>query len=277
MYLSKISGLLNIKYVILHHDININNGNYANQKLSPPEYLENILINNKFNYINSFGKLDLYEIPNNYFTPHIYSTDRYTITNDTNGMLDIIYKQESFISGNSIIFVQDELNKEKINILKEKKIFNKQNEFLPVYHPQINFKKLNPTKYQVSINATQPFFLVFSESYHPLWKAYLGSPFKCELNAYYENTNLKECKQEDSFTPLDISYLFTKPLSEDNHFTANGYANAWYIDPKVIGKENFNITLYFMPQSYFYVGLLISVTTFIFCIGYLLWKRKKNV
>jgi hypothetical protein len=271
--LSKISGLLNIKYVILHHDLDINNGNYLGKSLIPPENLANILIKNKFNYIKSFGKLDFYEIPSNNFLPHIYSVDKYTITGDLNGMFDLV-GQESFMPRDSIIIVEDKLNKGKINGLKEKS-----NSYKSGYHPQMTFKKINPTKYQVEINSTRPFFLVFSESFQPQWQAYLDNSFKCVQTAYYDNINVKECKQEDSFTPSDISYLFTKPLSEEDHFMANGYANAWYIDPKDIGKQNFTITLYFFPQSYFYTGLLISGFTFIFCIGYLYrdWKRKHEI
>jgi len=37
-------------------------------------------------------------------------------------------------------------------------------------------KKINPTKYVVKVGKDEkPFFLVFSESYHPQWKAYVES------------------------------------------------------------------------------------------------------
>ncbi len=36
--------------------------------------------------------------------------------------------------------------------------------------PQVTFKKINPTKYNVSVKgASQPFWLVFSEAFHPKW------------------------------------------------------------------------------------------------------------
>lgn len=56
----------------------------------------------------------------------------------------------------------------------------------------------------------------------------------------------------------------------------NGYANAWYIDPKEIGKENFTITLYFRSQSLFYLGLMISGVTLLFCVGYLVWDWRED-
>jgi hypothetical protein len=54
-----------------------------------------------------------------------------------------------------------------------------------------------------------------------------------------------------------------------------------YIDPKEIDKDGdrcFTITLYYLPQSLFYLGLIISSLTFIVCIGYLLygWKSQRR-
>ncbi len=81
-----------------------------------------------------------------------------------------------------------------------------------------------------------------------------------------------------ALTPSDIRYLFRKPLNEELHFNVNGYANAWYIDPKKLGmNENFTITLYFKPDSYFHFGLIISGFTFLICVTYLIWyDRKRN-
>jgi hypothetical protein len=151
-------------------------------------------------------------------------------------------------------------------------------------YPDIIFKKINPTKYKIKIeNSFEPFYLTLSESYHPQWKAYPEDK-EIELNeitASYDRLRVKEARHELSFTPRDISYLFKKPLSDDNHLLVNGYANAWYIDPKVIDKDgdgNFTVTLYLLPQSLLYLGLFISGMTFICCLGYLLcdWRRNKD-
>jgi hypothetical protein len=45
------------------------------------------------------------------------------------------------------------------------------------------------------------------------------------------------------------------------------------------GSYDINLTLYFKPQSYFYLGLIISGTTLIGCLGYLLyawWVGRKK-
>ena len=41
--------------------------------------------------------------------------------------------------------------------------------------PSVSYEEVNPCKYLVHINCTKPFLLVFSESYHPLWRAYVGN------------------------------------------------------------------------------------------------------
>lgn len=95
--------------------------------------------------------------------------------------------------------------------------------------------------------------LVFLDPYHKLWELY--------------------------FTKDQGKFL------TGNHDTVFDYANGWAIDPEYI-KENFSknqyhenadgsidleLTLYFKPQSYFYLGLIISGTTLAACLGYLGW------
>jgi hypothetical protein len=117
---------------------------------------------------------------------------------------------------------------------------------------QLKYEKIDPTKYIIHVNASKPFFLIFSKSYDEGWKACYGT--------------------SDSLT-----IFFKQPILEKYHFIANGYANAWYIDPKEVdgdGDGCFMITLYYLPQSLFYLGLIISSLTFAVCIGYLLYDRK---
>ncbi len=94
---------------------------------------------------------------------------------------------------------------------------------------------------------------------------------------------------------------FKEPIDEDIHFQVNNYSNSWWIDiaqlcksesQKSIKSESFcvknldgtyEIELIIENKilKWFYLGLLISGTTFIGCIGYLGWdfvwwrKRKK--
>ncbi|MEA3369346.1 MAG: hypothetical protein U9Q24_03210 [Candidatus Ratteibacteria bacterium] len=151
--------------------------------------------------------------------------------------------------------------------------------------PEITFKKINSTKYQVKVNgARKPFWLVFNESFHGQWRLYLAhsssliahSQFE-EVVADYPKWGVKEEKYRMKFTPDDISYLFKKPLAAKHHLV-NMYANGWYIDPKELNlPENFTLVLYFLPQSLFYIGLGISGLTFLGCVGCLVfWGAKKR-
>jgi hypothetical protein len=165
--------------------------------------------------------------------------------------------------------------------------------------PEIIFKKINPTKYLVKVEgAKNPFWLVFSESFHKQWKVYKeeepstnyesvtnirikgikGKDLFSDIVADYPKLKVKEAKHLMKFTPIDIKYLFKKPLPA-GHYLVNGYANGWYIEPKKLGLgENFVLTIYFFPQSLFYLGLIISGLTLLFCIIYLIYDfvRKKR-
>ncbi len=117
--------------------------------------------------------------------------------------------------------------------------------------PVITYEKVNPTKYKVHINTSDPFFLIFSESYNSQWKAY--------INKTGDSTNW-------------IEALYQNPLPEDIHLQSNGYANTWYIDE----AGQYDITLYFRPQSLFYVGAVISCITFGICFIYLTWSQLRH-
>lgn len=120
--------------------------------------------------------------------------------------------------------------------------------------PQIGFTKINPTRYEVSIkNAKEPFFLVMSDMYDKSWKIYKG---KGSLNTS-KRENYISAILTDILNPTSGKDIF-----QENHMVANGYANAWLIDPAVIGKEDFNLTVSFKTQHIFYISAIISIISF---------------
>ena len=105
--------------------------------------------------------------------------------------------------------------------------------------PAVVFEKINPTRYQLQVTASTPFFLIFGESFHRGWKLYSG----------------------------DVNWLgsiYKRPVSEGEHFIVNGYANAWYVDK----LGTYDLTLYFWPQTLVYIGLVILILAFIAGILY---------
>lgn len=105
--------------------------------------------------------------------------------------------------------------------------------------PGITFTKVNPARYDVSItNATEPYNLVFSETFNSGWKLLLDG----------------------------------RPLPS-KHFLANTYANAWTIDY----PGSYKLSIIFEPQNILYTTqqISIAVAVAVFCsFIYLLWRRK---
>jgi hypothetical protein len=138
--------------------------------------------------------------------------------------------------------------------------------------PSITFHRINPTKYLINVReASGPFWLVFSEAHHPAWKVYKASPEDLlgaglpQAVTEYKNIGVKEMRADTQFTPRDIKYLFSDPLPIP-HFQVNNYANGWYVDPKNFGSgTNFDLVLYFYPQSLFYLGFFITLLTLFTC------------
>ena len=83
-------------------------------------------------------------------------------------------------------------------------------------------------------------------------------------------------------------------VSDDQHFELNGFLNGWFVDTAELcqvesykvhkvesgglnsacvlnsdGSYDIEMVIEFFPQRWFYLGLLISGTTFIGCVTYL--------
>ncbi len=80
------------------------------------------------------------------------------------------------------------------------------------------------------------------------------------------------------FTPTKFSSWGEKPIADDRHYLVNGYANSWYIEPDdVNGTENYELIVEFFPQRLFYIGLAVSLTTLLGCLGYLVVKKVRAI
>lgn len=101
--------------------------------------------------------------------------------------------------------------------------------------PEVFFTKINPAKYRLRIKASQPYILVFNEAFHPDWKAYIDG----------------------------------REVTE--HFSANGYANAWLIKKSGL----YEVVLEFWPQRLFVAAGLISLSVCGFFIIALIRGKNK--
>jgi len=115
--------------------------------------------------------------------------------------------------------------------------------------PQILLKKISPVRYYVEIKKlTEPCVIVFTENFHAGWKLFDA-----------EKSDGAALLRKRAFSLRDVLFLFKQPVTLP-HFMVNGYANGWYIDPAAFdGKETLKFTLFFLPQSFFCLGMIISI------------------
>ena len=136
---------------------------------------------------------------------------------------------------------------------------NKETIYKNIPYIKTDYKYINPTQYKVNLtNIKNPVYLNFSESYHPYWKIRVG-----KFNW------LKSIFEKDYF------------LSDEYHSKNDVLLNSFYIDPKSICQNisncNISLTLYFAPQSYVYLGGIISLTTLAVILGYLIFQIWKGI
>ena len=261
---SKILSLYNIKKIIVNKDIYPWFGfNHEENKMELERVLDSKFMSSKN------GRILIYD--NNYFLPRIYTSDKpVVVRGNLDEMFDIATSPVVTIS-NNVFLLSDQLKE----YYMDKYLKGVGNDI-----PTITFQKMNPTKYKIKIeNAISPFFLIFSESYHIDWELYLDcKDFNfSEIIAEYDKIKVKETKHKMDFVISDIAYLFKKSIFGENHFKVNGYANAWYVDPSLLGKEDFTLTIYYKPQSYYYMGIIISMLTLLSCLIYVCYKYIKNL
>lgn len=168
------------------------------------------------------------------------------------------------------------------------------------YYPLISaegssFQEINPSKFRIYLShVSGATALNYLDSFDSRWNLYLekGSTDSwCDPVKYYKNSETTECLHKQKFLGDDeLSFLRRDPVFDDTHKQIYGYANGWTIDPNYIkqhfskdyyienpdGSINIEFILYFQPQSYFYLGLLVTFTTLLGCLGYIGWEMVKR-
>ncbi len=108
---------------------------------------------------------------------------------------------------------------------------------------KISYTRINPTRYSLTIeNPSVRTVIALNERFSSSWRLY---PADSSLG----NSNNK--------IAWIVGYLTDK--SEANHFSINGYENAWVIDPS--GKRDW--ILEYTPQEFFYIGTAVTIFSLI--------------
>lgn len=164
----RLSSVFNIKQLLVRNDFDLeknskNTNSYGNKDDFYRNGYESIIENN-LNIKNTFGLLALYKIPNKYFTQIVYPGQRVTFTNKEVFEFNNNSNQDR---KNILIFFKNQ------NVDKLAKLDNIKIEIINT--PILEFKKINPIKYRVVVHGAKSSFpLVFSESFHDGWKAYVN-------------------------------------------------------------------------------------------------------
>ncbi|RJQ38248.1 hypothetical protein C4559_02125 [Candidatus Microgenomates bacterium] len=175
---------------------------------------------------------------------------------------NIVDKSNIVIKNVSII----QLETPKI-LFEKNNIYQKEEQAVP----QISFTRINPTKYKILVkNAITPYTLVFSELFNNNWKLYI-SPSASEEEktqiSYFKGDVKEGSHKKIFFNENTFETWGKKPIDEINHFQVNGYANGWYIKPEDVGgKREYEFILEMSTQKIFYIGLAISIFSFLIFI-----------
>lgn len=113
-----------------------------------------------------------------------------------------------------------------------------------------------------------------------------------EINTYrkkfvidYISKKIQGTIQNNNLRDVEI-FTKKKKIAENAHVVANGYANGWLINPKVLcnsnsfctlnadGSYDMDMIIEFNPQQLFIATLLLSISSFVFFGGYVLYSFK---
>ncbi len=204
--------IANVKYVVQRNDVDWTRLGAAN--LGSPRTIKRLLNGKEgITFNRSFGKLDFYVNEKNVEFMRAYPRAVYI-----EGNFSDMIRSHSENSENPPVFILNGTNMEKEAEAKREASMPASSSV-----PTISFVQKDPTYYEVLVrSASEPYWLVFSESYDNGWK--LSS----------KNGEIKE------------------------HFVANGYANAW----KIKEKGDYSLSIVYEPQKKISLAYLVSVITF---------------
>lgn len=208
----------------------------------------------------SYAKVDLFEIPKAYLYPKVYSPERIVVVQDYEEL-----EQDLKTNGTTLnAYVLASQTDTPVGLT-------------PVVQSQttninIMYKQLTPEKYLISVpESPKSLIIVLNESFHGAWRLGLltNQPLDCNTKVEVIRSSARACTATPNGVLSDVLFtLKNKPtLVPSTHFVANGLMNAWYIP----NAEKGTYIAYFKVQNYFYLGVLISLTTVIIPLAYLIY------
>lgn len=222
LWIMNLASLLNVRYIVFHKDVEDIFIKESKEKISFYNLHKSLILLKKNSYF------DLYKLNSNLFIPHFY-IPKIVITSKggLKQLPELLSFNRSYI--NYAIYLE-KLNKpglintfDRFNIshvdggtrISQDQNNRWDNLFINKKYPMfdniyfrnnsgdkivLEFRKINPTKYRLRVhNATDPFLLIFSETFHFGWviyaKDYEETPIDISFLSNYKLDNLKEDAQ----------------------------------------------------------------------------------
>ena len=275
--IENLFSILNIKYIFHNADESIYKyfpdfPYRSTREALPPDkesiniFLSHLSVTQKKSFNDKYF---IYEVKDDIYLPHIYIATKKTFY-DWNKYFksgdEFVYTEGAFYKNSpdydrrSVYIEESDRNK---IILKED-----DNNI-----PNIVITKVNPTRYLVQVKgAVDPYTLVLSETYSPLWKIYTWTkPVNEQTIASYFDGAISETNPLNKWLYKDTFAVWgKKSIADDKHMRANGYANAWVINPTDVGnKSDYMLVVDYLPQQIFYASMFISFSGIIIVIVWL--------
>jgi hypothetical protein len=179
-WLFPFMGLLNVKYMIYHKDIDVN---FIDKTIEKIEFYEKEKL---LKEINENEYFIFFEINDKYFLPKFYVPEKIIISDQENKDLPDILQYEQINRKTAIYFKKQNKGKGKIS------------EYNFSTTPVIEFKKILATKYRIRIHgAKENFPLVFSDTFHGGWKVYVNNIGDTKNSTRFQNYYKPESNNEN--------------------------------------------------------------------------------
>lgn len=223
---SSLANLVNSRYFLVREDLD-----YKFRKMTDPflinQNLEDREKKGEVKRVAVFGKISIWE-NTKWKDSTFYIADKFIKVRSSDQ--NLAYAKVNVLNREILIDESDSKILDKLNIPKSSSSL------------EVNYQKINTTKYLLHIkHAVTPFLLNFSELYNDEWKAY-----------------------------------YNDGKEVNNHMRVNIFANSWVVDR----QGDFDMVVEFSPQYWMDIGEKISAISSIIMLGtviYILGFRKKRM
>ncbi len=133
----------------------------------------------------------------------------------------------------------------------------------------VDFVQKKPYLIEVNLKRiSRPTVLSFAESYHPGWKAYIGTSSFSEA---FLKKNYLESKNVELSNLFQNNSFIIDPEKIKKEFRGDGFTK------NTDGSVNLKITIFFRPEIYIFIGLCISTVVIVgSLVLFILFRRYKK-